>query len=216
MSPFVLHIAGAGGFGREVAAYAAEIIAAGRLPARLGGFLDDTDACPAAFGCAVPVVATIDGWRPGPSDRVVVAVGDPEQRRDVAHRLARSGARFVTLVHPSAWVAANARLGQGCIVAPLAAVAPHAELGDHVVVNVQAGVGHDVRLGAFSVLSPHAVLNGFVTVAEAVLVGSAAVVTARLSLGAGARISAGSVVYADVPPGATAHGNPARVARLPA
>ncbi len=215
MMPFVLHIAGAGGFGREVAAYAAESIAAGRLPARLGGFLDDTGACPATFGCAVPVVATIDDWRPGPEDRVVVAVGEPENRRQVVGRLTRLGARFATLVHPSAWVAAEVRLGEGCIVAPLAAVGPYAELGAHVVVNVQAGVGHDVRLGAFSVLSPHAVLNGFVIGGEGVLVGSSAVVTARLSLGAGAKIAAGSVVYADVPPGATAHGNPARVARLP-
>jgi sugar O-acyltransferase (sialic acid O-acetyltransferase NeuD family) len=215
----VLYIAGAGGLGREVAAYALEIIAAGRaagrLPAVLGGFLDDTGADPAAFGCPLPVVATIDGWRPGPEDRVVVAVGDPAGRRQVALRLAALGARFATLVHPSAWVAANARLGEGCIVAPLAAVAPHAEIGCHALINVHAGVGHDVRLGAWSVLAPHAVLNGFVSAGEGVLVGSAAVVTARLTLGAGARVAAGSVLYGDVPAGATAHGNPARVARVP-
>jgi sugar O-acyltransferase (sialic acid O-acetyltransferase NeuD family) len=212
---FVLYIAGAGGFGREVAAYAAEIIASGRLSANLGGFLDDTDADPAALGCALPVVATINSWRPRPTDRVVVAVGDPINRRQVALRLAGLGARFVTLVHPTAWVAANARLGEGCIVAPLAAVAPHAEIGDHSVVNVQAGIGHDVRLGAYSVLAPHAVLNGFVSTGEGVLIGSAAVVTAHLSLGDGARVAAGSVLYSDVPAKATAHGNPARVARLP-
>jgi sugar O-acyltransferase (sialic acid O-acetyltransferase NeuD family) len=213
--PFVLYLAGAGGFGREVAAYVAEILAAGRLPATLGGFLDDTGAEPARFGCPVPVVATIDGWRPGPDDRVVVAVGDPADRRLVAARLAALGARFVTLVHPTAWVAANARLGAGCIVAPLAAVGPHAEVGDHGVINVHAGVGHDVRLGACSVVAPHAVLNGFVTAGDGVLVGSSAVVTARLTLGAGARIAAGSVLYSDVPAGATAHGNPARVGRVP-
>ena len=100
-SPFVLYIAGAGGFGREVAAYAAEIITAGGLAARLGGFLDDTDADPAVFGCTVPVVATIDGWRPGSGDRVVVAVGDPTDRRRIVERLACLGARFATLVHPT-------------------------------------------------------------------------------------------------------------------
>ena len=214
-APGVFYIAGAGGFGREVAAYAAECLAAGRWSGRLGGFLDDTDADPAAFGCALPVVSTIDGWCPGPDDRVVVAVGDPAGRRQVALRLAGLGARFVSLIHPTAWVAASARLGEGCIVAPLAVVAPHTEIGAHVVINVQAGVGHDVRLGAYSVLAPHAVLNGFVTADQGVLIGSAAVVTARRSLGTGARVAAGSVVYTDVPAHSTAHGNPARVAKLP-
>ena len=128
-APGVFYIAGAGGFGREVAAYAAECLAAGRWSGRLGGFLDDTDADPAAFGCALPVVSTIDGWCPGPDDRVVVAVGDPAGRRQVALRLAGLGARFVSLIHPTAWVAASARLGEGCIVAPLAAKLVDAKLG---------------------------------------------------------------------------------------
>ena len=36
-----------------------------------------------------------------------------------------------------------------------------------------------------------------------------------LRLGTGARVAAGSVVYTDVPAHSTAHGNPARVAKLP-
>ena len=211
----VLYIAGAGGLGREVASYAVEIIAVGRWQAQLGGFLDDTDANPACFGCSLPVVSTIDGWNPTPKDRVVVAIGEPAARRQVVARLIQSGARFATLIHPTAWVAAQARVGQGCIVAPLAAVAPYAEIGDHALINVHAGIGHDVRLGAYSVVAPQAVLNGFVTTAEEVLVGSSAVITARLNVGTGARISAGSVVYSDVPAHTTAHGNPARMARLP-
>ncbi|MEI8396924.1 MAG: acetyltransferase [Rhodospirillaceae bacterium] len=213
--PVSLYIAGAGGLGREIALYATEMIAAGQLPARLAGFLDDTGADPAAFGCALPVVSTIDGWRPQKTDRVVIAVGDPGARRQIAERLVRIGAGFATLIHPTAWVAGNARLEPGSIVAPLAAIGPHAVIGAHCLINVHAGIGHDVELGAYNVLAPGAVLNGFVRSGAGVLVGSSVVVTARLTLGEGCRIAAGAVVYADIPPGTTAHGNPARAMKLP-
>jgi len=213
--PFELLIAGAGGFGREVLTYAREIAAAGRLPLHPLGFLDDTGADPAAFGCDLPVVSTIVDWRPGPRQRVVVAVGDPGGRRLIAERLTAVGARFATLVHPTAWVAPNARLTEGILVAPLAAVGPGAVLHPHALINVHAGIGHDATVGRWSVISPQAVLNGFATVGEEVLVGSGAVILARQTVGAGARVAAGSVVYAEVPPGTTAHGNPARAMRLP-
>ncbi len=215
MSAPNLYIAGAGGFGREVAAYARECLAAGRLPGRLGGFLDDTGADPAAFGCDVPVAGTILDFAPNPGDMVVIAVGEPDGRAQVARRLAARGTRFATLVHPLAYVAADASVAEGCIIAPFATVAPHAVLGPHVLVNTHAGIGHDARLGAACVVSPHAVINGWVEADEEVFVGSGAVVTSRLRLGRRSQVAAGAVVYADVPPEATAQGDPARARHLP-
>ena len=41
----------------------------------------------------------------------------------LAIRLGRRGARFVSVIHPTAYVAASAQIGDGCIVAPFAAAA---------------------------------------------------------------------------------------------
>ncbi|MBC8037224.1 MAG: NeuD/PglB/VioB family sugar acetyltransferase [Rhizobiales bacterium] len=211
---FNLWIAGAGGFGREVAAYAQDAIDAGRLTAVLAGFLDDTDADPQGYGCPLTVKGTIDGFRPQANDRVIVAVGAPAHRAAIVQRLEAVAAQFVTLVHPLAYVSAQATLGPGVIVAPFATVGPHAVVGAHAIVNIHAGIGHDCRVGAASVISPHAVLNGWVVVEAAALVGSSAVVTEKVTLGAECKIAAGSVVYSPVPAGALAIGNPARLSRL--
>ncbi|WP_142848928.1 NeuD/PglB/VioB family sugar acetyltransferase [Telmatospirillum sp. J64-1] len=210
-----LVIAGAGGLGREAATYAAEAIAAGSLKAQIAGFLDDTGAHPEEFGCPLPVLGSIDDFTPALGMQVLVAVGTPQDRAAVAARLEARGADFATLVHPLAYVATNASLAPGCIVAPFATVGPHARLNAHCLVNTHAGIGHDCRIGLCSVISPHAVINGWVETDEQVLVGSSAVVTARLKLGKKCKIAAGAVVYADIPAEAMAHGNPARARVMP-
>ena len=197
-------IAGAGGLGREVAVYARDAGFAVR------GFLDDTDADPAVYGLDIPVLSSIDGYRPQPHDAVVVAVGAPAARAAIAGRLAVRGTHFGLLVHPLAYVAQPLELAPGCIVAPFATIGLNARLGAHCLINTHAGIGHDCRLGQCVVISPHAVVNGFAHLADQVMLGSAAVVTPGRDIGAGVLVSAGSVVHSDVAAGLTMWGNPAR------
>ena len=203
-------IVGAGGLGREVAGYALESIAAGKMRGEVKGFLDDTNANPGDFGLSFPVLGSIDAYMPAGSELVVVAVGDPVARQAIVQRLERRGARFVSVIHPLAWVAQPSRLEPGCIVAPFATIGMNAELGGHCLINTHAGIGHDTVLGACSVVSPHGVVNGFVRLGEAVLVGSGAVITPARVVGDFAKISAGSVIQSDVEAGLTMWGNPAR------
>lgn len=205
---FQLLIAGAGGFGREVAAYATEAHAAGLLAAPPVGFLDD--GMPEMHGCPLPVVGTIRDHGACDGLRLILAIGDPAARARLAAQLSARGVRFATLVHPRAYVADNAMLGEGCIIAPFASVAPHAELAKHVLANTHAGIGHDCRIGEACTLSPHAVLNGWVRLDREVMLGSGAVVTARINIGARSSIAAGAVVYGDVGEDMLALGNPAR------
>ncbi|MBX9635732.1 MAG: acetyltransferase [Magnetospirillum sp.] len=203
-------IAGAGGLGREVAVYVQDAIAAGTMNARLRGFLDDTDADPAALGIEAPVLGSIDTYVPQAGDAVLVAVGAPADRLAVAARLVRRGARFATLIHPLAYVARPSTLAEGTIVAPFATVGVNASLGGHCLVNTHAGIGHDAVLGPCCVISPHGIVNGNVTLGQGVLLGSSAVVTPGRTLADGVKVSAGSVVQSDLAAGVTVWGNPAR------
>jgi len=54
------------------------------------------------------------------------------------------------------------------------------------------------------------------TLEDDVEVGSQAIILGGIRVGSGARVAAGAVVLKNVPPGATAVGNPARVLRRPA
>lgn len=202
-------IVGAGGFGREVLQYLYDAMELQGGYA-VKGFLDDAHPDMGPFGLQLPVLGDTQHFDFAPSDRAIIAIGDPSVRLRVAERLEGLGARFVTLVHPLSYIANTAQLGAGCIVAPFASVGAHARLGDHSVLTFYASAGHDTRIGRACGFSPHAVANGGSTLGDGVFLGAYAVVNPKRSVGAGSKVAAGAVVYHPVPPDTLAVGNPAK------
>lgn len=201
-----LIIVGAGGFGLEVAAYAEDMARASKSGVSIKGFLDDTK----------PAGATHAGYPAlGPTDRIIpdclyiLAVGAPESRRALAEKLAAKGARFTSIIHPAAHIAATAKIGAGTVIAPFSFVGPEAQIGEHCALNIYASAGHESRMGDYCVLSPYATIHGASVLENGVFMGSHACVTAKMQIGASARIAAGSVVYQNIPAGARVMGNPA-------
>jgi UDP-perosamine 4-acetyltransferase len=140
----------------------------------------------------------------------VGSVERPTARRAAFERYAAAGFRFRTLVHPAAFVAAEARLGEGAQVMASAAV----QAGD-ALINTGARIDHDCRIGAHCHVATGAVLSGAVELGEGCHVGAGAVLIQYVRVGAGALIGAGAVVVRDVPAGATALGVPARPRAAP-
>lgn len=157
-------IVGAGGFGRTVHQYLSDVIAAG-APLRIAGFIDDRPDALEGFELG-PVASGLDAHRPKASHRYVIAVGAPEGRKALAERLSARGARFLTLVHPLAYVAPTALLGDGCVIAPFAYVGPFAEVAANAVIGAHAFVDHDVTVGRFSHVGASAVIAGHARVKD--------------------------------------------------
>jgi sugar O-acyltransferase (sialic acid O-acetyltransferase NeuD family) len=118
--------------------------------------------------------------------------------------------RSHTIVHRTAFVAADALLGEGCQVLAMAAVCAKARLGNFVIVNTSASVDHDCVLGDGVHIAPGARLAGEIVIGARAFVGIGAVVLPRLKIGEGAIVGAGAVVIHDVAAGVTVAGNPAR------
>jgi sugar O-acyltransferase (sialic acid O-acetyltransferase NeuD family) len=202
-----LIIVGAGGFGREVYQYARDCWPGIGLIVK--GFLDDNLEALGEQRLPQTVVARVDEYAVQPADCFAIAVGNPQSRRALVERLRNSGARFVSIVHPLAYVAPTASLGEGCILAPFAFVGPDSDVGAFSVLNTYASCGHDAKTGAYSVLSPYAVLNGNVELGDEVFLGTHATVIPGKKVGARSKLAAGCVVFKDVPERSLATGNPA-------
>ena len=75
---------------------------------------------------------------------------------------------------------------------------------------IGAIVEHDCEVGEGAHIAPGAVLAGGVRIGAGATVGAGAVIRPGVTVGAGAIIGVGAAVLADVPPGATFAGVPAR------
>lgn len=187
-----LLIVGAGGFGREVACWAQDALDKGS-GVQAVGFLDDHAVAAGGSGGTLPVVGRIHDFVPCDDVDLVVAIGIPEVRRRVWEGLRRKGARFASVVHPTAMVVRGARLGEGVVLAPYSVVSADARLGDGVVMNFHAVVEHDGVVGAWSQLNAHANVCGNATLGEEVLLSTHAVVPARACVPDRTRVLHGTV-----------------------
>jgi len=154
-------------------------------------------------------------YSPVSEDRFLLAIGDLEVRQRVTDALAEKGAQFVSFVHPTAVIAANAKIGAGTVIYPQAVVSHNAVLGDHVHLSLFASVGHDAHVGNNCYLSPYAALAGESRIGAGVLLGSHATVGPGVHVGANSKVCANTCVLRSVPDDSFVMGVPgARVSQI--
>jgi UDP-perosamine 4-acetyltransferase len=151
----------------------------------------------------------------GAFDAGVVGVGNSALARRTAlfEELRHLGVPTPALVHPRAVVSASAHIGDGAVLFGGVVVGAGVEVGINAVVYSGAVVEHGGRIGDHAYVSPGVIFSGEVTVEPGAFVGAGAVVLPRVTIGKGAVVAAGAVVTADVAPGTTVVGVPARVHR---
>ncbi len=201
-------VIGAGGFGLEALQYAKDANARG-WPYSVAGFIDDGVPVGTDVERGVRVMGTTDdrSLMGGP---VIIAVGDPAARSSLAEKVHAAGGRLVTLVHPTAFVAPSARLGEGSLLCPFTMVGVRAVVGRNAALNVYASVGHEASVGDHTVLSPYSAMLGRTRIGAGCYVGTHGTVAPGVSVGPQSKVSVGSVVMRDAEPGSMLVGNPAK------
>ncbi len=140
----------------------------------------------------------------------VGSIRNTARRTRVHERMKASGYEFVTIVHPSAVVADDVELDEGCQVMAGAVVQTGARVGAGSIINTRASVDHDTWIGAHVHVAPGATLSGGIRVEDGAHIGAGATVVQGVTIGRGAVVGAGAVVIRDVEAGAVVVGVPAR------
>lgn len=200
-----LLIINAGGFGRTVASLARSDVDHGRSW-RFKGFLDSRREFGGPWGA---IIGDPDTYAPARDERFLCALGDPAARRRYTAPLIAKGAEFISLKTD---VNFGERVvhGPGCIFEIRATVGPDTVLGSFVNMLSTSIIGHDVRIGSYSQVGSFVFVGGGARVGNDVVIHPHVTILPGIEVGDGAIVGAGSVVVANVPPGITVFGNPAR------
>lgn len=204
-----LIIIGAGGFGREVLAWARQSLGCGEAWT-VKGFIDDNVEAIAGLHVPAPWLGRIEDHQPAADEVFVCAMGVPAIKRRCFERIEARGGQFITLIHRTAVVGDQVKLGAGVILCPYAVVSGYNVIGKGVVVNMHATVDHDANVGDWTQINCHCDVTAGVQVGSEVWFSSHVAVAPRLKIGDRAYLGIGSAILRDVEADTKVFGLPAR------
>lgn len=195
-----LIIIGASGHGRVIADIA------NKLGYEKIVFLDDNESINQCDG--YPVMGDKTKAFSADAD-IIIGIGNAEIRRRIQKSLPKE--RITTLIHPSAVVAENVRIGRGTVVMAGSVINPHTVIGEGCIVNTCASIDHDCIVGDYVHISVGSHVCGTVTVDAGTWIGAGATIINNVTICGDCMIGAGAVVVKDIKEKGTYVGVPARV-----
>lgn len=204
-----IYILGAGGFGRELLWWIKDINRE-KPTWEIMGFLDDNLNALDGVECDYKVVGTIKDWCPKEDEEFALAFGSPELKRKIVKIMKDKGAKFASIIHPTALVSEFAHYGEGLVMFPYSKLSCNSEIGDFVTI-LSTPIGHDNVIGEYTVISGGCNIVRNVKIGKDVFIAAGVAIAQDVVIGDGAYLGLASVVLKDVPEGTTVFGNPARV-----
>ena len=146
-----------------------------------------------------------------PGDNVFFGFGNNAVREQVGDSLLANGISLPNLIHSSAIVSMDVRLGQGIYIGAGVVVDPDCSIGDFCILNNMSCLCHDTVIGTATHVCPMSVCAGNVSIGARVWVGLGSRIIEKITIADDVFIGAGSVVVSDVTVKCLIYGNPARL-----
>ena len=183
-----LIIIGAGGHGKVIADNALK-----------NGYTDIcfVDDCATGECMGFPIVgqsADISRLNDGKTD-FIIGIGNNAVRKKIAETY---DVNWVTLIHPSAYIATCVSVGKGTVVMAGAVINACATVGEHCIVNTHEVIEHDNVIEDYVHISPNAALGGTVRIGECSWVGLGASVINNVDICTDVIVGAGALVLRSI------------------
>lgn len=178
---------------------------------KLIGLIDDNIKLKGQIVYGYPVLGTRRCIEDQPRIPCLVAIGENNNRLEVANWLASNG--FPTpeaIIHPTAILARGSSLGPGTVAIAGSIVNSDTVIGKHVIINTGAKIDHDCNIGDGTHIAPGATICGGVSIGSASLIGAGAVLHPNITIGHNVIVGAGSTVLDNVGSNVSVVGVPAK------
>lgn len=205
-----LIIVGARGFGREIYSLAKNCNGYNNEFV-IKGFLDDKHDALLEFKKYPQILTSVEDYQIEENDVFVVALGDVNYKKIYTEKVIEKKGEFYSLIHPTAIINQNIKIGVGAIIGQYAVVSNDVTIGNHVIVHPFCVFGHDVTIGNYSSMGAYTFLGGFSKIGDMVTIHPKASVLPHKKVNKNSIVGTGSVVMRNVPENVTVHGNPARI-----
>ncbi|HQH18290.1 MAG TPA: hypothetical protein PKZ43_01950 [Bacteroidales bacterium] len=171
-------IIGAGGHAKVVAD---AVIKQGKYT--LAGFVDDDETCIFILNNGFKVIAKTNEIEKIiiAADYFIVAIGDNNIRYKL-FKTFKQKMKPATIIHPSAVISQNVKIGEGCAILANAVINEDVEIGNNCIINAMVLIDHETSIGE----------NGHIS--QGSIIGSNCIVKSFHTSDLGERIKSRSII----------------------
>jgi sugar O-acyltransferase (sialic acid O-acetyltransferase NeuD family) len=144
---------------------------------------------------------------------VLAVPGGPSsfhKREEVIQSLSLPGERYVTIIHPSASIGKNVKVGRNTLLMAGVVLTSNVVVGDHVCILPNTVIHHDSVIHDFSLIGSCVVIAGGTTIGKNCYIGSGSTIINGITVGDGSLVGIGSNVIHRVDKASKMVGNPAK------
>ena len=176
-------------------------------------FVDDDKA--GANLLDIPVIAIQQCINEHTNENLAIAIGDNAVRERVSneYRSAMPNAKFPPVIHNSAVIGINTKVGDGTVVMPHVNIGPNCKVGVFCILNTSSSIDHDCEMDAFSSIAPRVVTGGNVKIGLSSAISIGSTVKHGVVIGDDVVIGANSYVNKTVESNVEAYGSPCKFVR---
>lgn len=208
-----LIIIGAGGYAREVYNFALNSKGY-NSDYDIKGLLDPDEHSLDQFEGYPPILGDEITYSFCEDDIFITAIGDNLLRKKIVSIVESKGGHFATLIHNTAIVNSNVKIGSGSIIQPYAYVGADTKIGNHTYIQNCNVIGHDVVIGNYCRIDCNVVFVGGTKAEDYVTVHTNTVINHKVIVGENSIVGACSFVIRKVKPNTTVIGNPAKTLKF--
>ena len=206
-----IFILGAGGLGREIAAW--NTLTNNPIP--ILGFIDD-NAQNLNHEIRVgkhnyPIISLSTAISDFKNHKFIPAISNPHLKQELIEQLSNGGLVLSRYIHDTSFIAPDVVISEGVIICPQVSISTNVIIGKSVLLNVGTRIGHDCKIGDFTSVLGGNLINGDVTIGNKCLIGAGAVIRPGKIIENSSVVGIGSVVIRNVKEGTTVFGNPAQL-----
>ncbi len=154
-------------------------------------FLDDNENVKECTGW--PVVGKCNE---APKGELFVAIGNAKIRKRLSEHY--KDRKQPVLIHPSAIISSNVKIGEGTVVMAGVVINPSAEIGKCCIINTTSSVDHDCVVGDYCHIAVGAHLCGTVVVGDRTWIGAGSIISNNVNICEDCIIGAGAVVINNI------------------
>lgn len=201
-------IIGAGGMGRTMFDLIRESVGYGEI-FTIKGFIDDNLSALDGYIGYSPIIDTISKYVPQQEDVFVCSIGG-SSRKNCIESIISNGGIFQTIIHKTARIGTNVRIGKGNVIAAYTSIGSEAIIGDYNLIQSYTVIGHDVKIGNWNRIDTHVTCVGGTEIKNCADIYTSAVLNHGVVVEDNAHVGALSFVIRRVKEGTTVMGNPAK------